>query len=167
MQHAKLYILYQFSVKGYSVHTCKKCYDPICVHYHITCSWSVFWNHHCVRSSSLQYGASHYSLFIQRSMRAEEPEVKIGLPDTLPCCCHSPTSPSTPISSKSPDPRLGTCYHQPTRATTPPSGRWAPWPRSRISWRAPINPTTSNDAVSFAKQAKLVASSIKSIISPL
>ena len=41
----------------------------------------------------------------------------------------SPTSPSTPISS--PDSSLGTCYHQ---QTTPPSGCWAPWPRSRISW---------------------------------
>ena len=46
MQHAKLYILYQYSVKGYSVHTCKKCYDPICVHYHFTCSWSFFWKPH-------------------------------------------------------------------------------------------------------------------------
>ena len=37
---------YKYGVKGYSVHTCKKCYDPICVHYHITCPWSVFWKTH-------------------------------------------------------------------------------------------------------------------------
>ena len=96
MQHAKLYILYQYSVKGYPVHTCKKCYDPICVHHHFALFLVIFFgNPICVCSWSLQYGKSHYSLFIQRSMLTG---VTIGLPDTLPCCCPTAATAPSPLA---------------------------------------------------------------------
>ena len=85
---------------GYSVHTCKKCYDPICVHYHITCSWSVFWKPHlrpqlelAVWKVTLQPLYSKIHAGWRHHWTPRYP------PLLLSYSSHSPASPSTPISS--------------------------------------------------------------------
>ena len=144
----------------------RKVLRPHCVHYHITCSWSVFGNPICVHSSSLQYGMSLQPLYskIHAGWHHNWTPRYPGGHHTLPCCC--PTAATAPPPPAHLFPLSPVTLAWP-RATTNPlpcplaTGLLGPGAES-----AGALLSTSVDAISSVKQAKLVtvASSIKFIM---
>ena len=108
---------YKYGVKGIPSTPAKSVMTPFASTITSPVLGLFFGNPICVRSSSLQYGKSHYSLFIQRSMRAG---VTIGLPDTLPCCCPTAATAPPPPAPLFPPSPLTLAW---SRATTNPLPR--------------------------------------------